>query len=96
MSVPVNVNINPAKKSAHDAGDTIKKINFATPDLTVQEVRNVSEVINSRWIANGPTVRKFESRIAERSKCDRAVCFDSCTGANRHKCRRIYNSVFGM
>ena len=81
MSVPVNINIGPAKKATLDAGTEMKKIAFATPDLTVQEVRNVSEVINSRWIANGPTVRKFESKIAERSKCDRAVCFDSCTGA---------------
>ncbi len=81
MSIPVNVKIGPAKKATLNVGKEVKKIAFATPDLTVQEVRNVSEVINSRWIANGPTVRKFESRIAERSKCDRAVCFDSCTGA---------------
>ena len=81
MNERANINLNPGKNHNTDAGEKMKKITFAIPDLTVQEVRNVSETINSRWIANGPTVRKFESRIAERSKCDRAVCFDSCTGA---------------
>lgn len=81
MSIPVNVSVGPESKQVSASTGDMKKIAFATPDLTVQEVRDVSKVINSRWIANGPTVRKFESRIAERSKCDRAVCFDSCTGA---------------
>ena len=56
-------------------------IKFATPDLTDVEKRSILDTVDSRWIASGPKVRLFESRIAEMSNCDRAVAFDSCTGA---------------
>lgn len=58
-----------------------KKIVFAVPDVGVQEIRDIGECIDSRWIAHGPKVKKFEEKIAERSGCDRAVAYDSCTGA---------------
>lgn len=56
-------------------------IKFSTPDISKSEIKKVREIIKTRWITNGPTVRAFEKRIAEMSRCDRAVAFDSCTGA---------------
>lgn len=56
-------------------------IRFATPDVGWKEIRNIRKTVDSRWLTAGPTVRRFERRIAEMSGCDRAVCFDSCTGA---------------
>lgn len=56
-------------------------IKFSTPDLTHTEVQRVGDAINTRWITNGPTVRSFEQKIARMSGCDRAVAYDSCTGA---------------
>ena len=87
---PLSANINIIKQPNIDkkemqvsvvADDTVKDIRFATPDLTTEEVKNVSKTISTRWITNGPTVRKFERKVAEISRCDRAVAFDSCTGA---------------
>lgn len=56
-------------------------IKFATPDVGLSESGRVISIINSRWLTSGPEVREFEKRIAEISRCDRAVAYDSCTGA---------------
>ena len=56
-------------------------IRFATPDLGRLEIEKMKATVESRWITAGPTVHVFEHRIAEMSGCDKAVCFDSCTGA---------------
>ena len=56
-------------------------IRFSTPDITTAEVKKVEEAIDTRWLTNGPAVREFERRIAKLSRCDRAVAYDSCTGA---------------
>lgn len=56
-------------------------IKFSTPDLTSLEVDRVTGTIGTRWITNGPTVRSFERRIAQMSRCRRSVAYDSCTGA---------------
>ena len=68
MIGPVNITINkqrPVRLPAPEQKE--KKIAFATPDLTSREVSDVGKVINSRWIANGPTVRRFEAEIANRA-----------------------------
>ena len=59
----------------------MERIKFATPDLTSKELDQIAEAVESRWITNGPKVREFETKIAKMSRCDRAVAFDSCTGA---------------
>ena len=56
-------------------------IRFSTPDITRAEAERIEKVIDSRWLTNGPTVRAFEKQIASMSGCDRAVAYDSCTGA---------------
>lgn len=59
----------------------MNKIKFATPDIGRREIGRIGETVESRWITNGPKVREFEKRIAQMSGCDRAVAYDSCTGA---------------
>lgn len=59
----------------------MNKIKFATPDIGRSELGRIGEAVESRWITSGPKVREFEKRIAQMSGCDRAVAFDSCTGA---------------
>ena len=56
-------------------------IRFATPDISRLETENIKKTVDTRWITAGPTAHRFEHRIAEMSGCDKAVCFDSCTGA---------------
>lgn len=59
----------------------MRNIRFATPDIGKKETENIRKTVDTRWITAGPTVHRFEHRIAEMSGCDKAVCFDSCTGA---------------
>lgn len=59
----------------------MNKIKFATPDIGRREIGRIGEAVESRWITSGPKVREFEKRIAQMSGCDRAVAYDSCTGA---------------
>lgn len=59
----------------------MRNIRFATPDISRLETENIKKTVDTRWITAGPTVHLFEHRIAEMSGCDKAVCFDSCTGA---------------
>ena len=59
----------------------MRNIRFATPDISRLETENIKKTVDTRWITEGPTVHRFEHRIAEMSGCDKAVCFDSCTGA---------------
>lgn len=59
----------------------MNKIKFATPDIGRREIGRIGETVESRWITNGPKVREFEKHIAQMSGCDRAVAYDSCTGA---------------
>lgn len=59
----------------------MRNIRFATPDIGKMETENIRKTVDTRWITAGPTVHRFEHRIAEMSGCDKAVCFDSCTGA---------------
>ncbi len=84
-----NSSLKEAQKKLSDVvrqlvGSTVKDnedIKFATPDVGMIESGRVLNIINSRWLTNGPEVREFEKRIAEVSRCDKAVAFDSCTGA---------------
>ena len=59
----------------------MRSIRFATPDIGKMETVNIRKTVGTRWITAGPAVHRFEHRIAEMSGCDKAVCFDSCTGA---------------
>lgn len=60
---------------------SLNNISFSRPDVSELEMRRVVDAIDSRWLTAGPIVHDFERRIAHASKCDRAVAYDSCTGA---------------
>ncbi len=59
----------------------MEQIKFAVPDVCTLEKEKIAEAIDTKWLTNGPVVREFERRVAEFCHCDRAVAFDSCTGA---------------
>lgn len=59
----------------------MKEIKFASPDISDAEIDQIKEAVESRWLTNGNIVREFERQLAMASYVDRAVAFDSCTGA---------------
>lgn len=59
----------------------MKKIKFATPDISRHEISEVKKAIKTKWLTAGSAVHEFEKKVAEFSGADRAVAFDSCTGA---------------
>jgi dTDP-4-amino-4,6-dideoxygalactose transaminase len=54
---------------------------FSPPDMSVEEVDLVSEVILSGWITTGPRTKEFERQIAAYCGTKAAVCLSSCTAA---------------
>lgn len=57
------------------------KIRFANPDVGLLEKQIIESAIDTHQLTFGDYVRDFETKIAELSCCDKAVCFDSCTAA---------------
>ncbi len=56
-------------------------IPIADPDLGEKEARRVADVIESGMVADGPTVRQFESEFAAYSEADHAVATSNGTTA---------------
>lgn len=54
-------------------------IKFAPPDISEQEIKEVTDTLKSGWITTGPKTKVFEKKIAEFCKTDRAVCLNSAT-----------------
>lgn len=55
------------------------KIPFSPPDITEEEIAEVSKALGSGWITTGPRTKEFERQIAEFCHTDRAVCLNSAT-----------------
>jgi len=51
------------------------------PYFTNQEYKNVAQVMQSGWVAQGPQVARFEKLIAEHEGCTYATATTSCTTA---------------
>lgn len=58
-----------------------KVIPFSPPDITEEEIQEVSEALRSGWITTGPRTKKFEKEIQEYLGLNRCVCLSSCTAA---------------
>lgn len=58
-----------------------RDIPFSPPDIDMQEINEVVEVLKSGWITTGPQTKDFEKEIAEYVGTDKAVCLNSCTAA---------------
>lgn len=55
------------------------KISFSPPDITAQEVEEVSKALLSGWITTGPRTKELEKQIAAYCETDMAVCLNSAT-----------------
>lgn len=59
----------------------MKKIPVTIPYFTKDELKGVEKVLASGWVAQGPTVAKFEDAIAQHEKVEHGVATTSCTSA---------------
>ena len=56
-----------------------KKIKFFEPFFDENEKRNITNVINSGWVTNGPATNKFEEKIKQIIKSKNVIAVNSCT-----------------
>jgi dTDP-4-amino-4,6-dideoxygalactose transaminase len=54
---------------------------FALPDIGDEEVREVTEAIQSGWITTGPKTQQFEIEFAKAVGAKHAIAVNSCTAA---------------
>ena len=54
-------------------------IPFSPPDITPDEIREVTEALLSGWITTGPKTKELERRVAARAGTTHAVCLNSQT-----------------
>ena len=59
----------------------IRNIMFSPPDITQEEIDEVTEVLKSGWITTGPKTKEFERNIAKYIGLNKAVCLNSATAA---------------
>ncbi len=69
----------------------LRNIPFSPPDMSEEEVREVSEAIRSGWITTGPRTKEFERQIADYCNTDKAVCLNSATA-----CMELILRVLGV
>lgn len=55
------------------------KVQFSPPDITEEEITEVTEALRSGWITTGPRTKEFERKIAAYCGTKRAVCLNSAT-----------------
>ncbi|MEM7671772.1 MAG: DegT/DnrJ/EryC1/StrS family aminotransferase, partial [Verrucomicrobiota bacterium] len=53
----------------------MKRIPYSRQSINQSDIEAVTEVLRSDWLTQGPTVRKFESAIADYCGCDHAIAF---------------------
>lgn len=69
----------------------LRNIPFSPPDMSEEEVLEVSEALRSGWITTGPRTKEFERQIAEYCRTDKAVCLNSATA-----CMELILRVLGI
>jgi len=57
------------------------KIPLAKPYFGLEELKEIEKVLDSRWVSDGPEVRKFEKKTAEYLGINHAVAVSNCTAA---------------
>ena len=56
-----------------------RNIKFSPPDITQEEIDEVSDALRSGWITTGPKTKDFENKIARFCGTKKAVCLNSAT-----------------
>ncbi len=69
----------------------LHKIPFSPPDISEEEIFEVSEALRSGWITTGPRTKEFEKLIALYCQTERAVCLNSATA-----CMELILRVLGV
>ena len=54
-------------------------IPFSPPDISEEEVKEVTEALQSGWITTGPKTKQLEKEVADFCGVTRAVCLNSQT-----------------
>ena len=54
-------------------------IPFSPPDISEEEVKEVTEALKSGWITTGPKTKQLEKEVVEFCGVNRAVCLNSQT-----------------
>src|SRR5215470_11415528 len=57
------------------------QVPFYRPELTGNEVEEVTATLKSGWLTSGPRVRRFELEFADAVRASRALAVNSCTAA---------------
>ncbi len=66
-------------------------IKFSPPDITEDEIAEVTDTLKSGWITTGPKTKLFERQIAQYCGTERAVCLNSATA-----CLELILRVLGI
>ncbi len=66
-------------------------IPFSPPDISEEEIKQVTDVLRSGWITTGPKVKELEKRIAEYVGVKKCVCLNSQTA-----CAEIALRILGV
>jgi len=56
-------------------------MNITSPIFDEDEIENVRQCLNSKWVTQGPLTAEFESQIAGRHEVSHALATTSCTAA---------------
>lgn len=54
-------------------------IPFSPPDISEEEVKEVTEALRSGWITTGPKTKQLEKEVADLCGVNQAVCLNSQT-----------------
>ena len=65
------------------------KIPFSPPDISDEEIKEVSEAVKSGWITTGPKTKELERQVATLCETKRAVCLNSQTACAEMTLRLI-------
>lgn len=57
------------------------RVPFYRPDLTEDEIEEVTTALRSGWLTSGPRVRRFEREFADAVGASQALAVNSCTAA---------------
>jgi perosamine synthetase len=57
----------------------MKKINISEPYFNQDELNSIAEVLESKWVTQGPKTEAFEKQFAQYHKVKHAIAVTSCT-----------------